>query len=70
MTDPTRALVERFIAAYNAFDVEGMLALLDPDVVFAVDLSPELRAGETLRLGGRSRYRTRSGRIVHLVDVS
>ncbi|WP_104204064.1 nuclear transport factor 2 family protein [Billgrantia saliphila] len=29
-----RDLIERYIAAYNHFDVEGMLAVLDPDVVF------------------------------------
>lgn len=29
-----RALVERYVEAYNAFDVEGMLACLAPDVVF------------------------------------
>ena len=27
-------LVERYIAAFNAFDVEGMLATLSTDVVF------------------------------------
>lgn len=34
MSDPHRALIERYLAAYNAFDVEGMLALLDSDVTF------------------------------------
>jgi steroid delta-isomerase-like uncharacterized protein len=29
-----QALVERYIAAYNAFDIEGMLALLANDVRF------------------------------------
>lgn len=29
-----RAMVDRFIAAYNAFDIEGMAALLHPSVVF------------------------------------
>lgn len=29
-----QALTERYIAAYNAFDVEGMLALMHPDVLF------------------------------------
>ena len=32
--DPTRALVERYLAAYNTFDIPGMLDLLHPDVVF------------------------------------
>ncbi len=31
---PGRALVERYLAAYNAFDVDGMLAVLAPDVRF------------------------------------
>lgn len=32
--DPHRALIERYLAAYNAFDVAGMLDLLHPDVTF------------------------------------
>jgi ketosteroid isomerase-like protein len=32
--DSHRALIERYLTAYNAFDVEGMLALLDPDITF------------------------------------
>ena len=32
--DAHRALIERYIAAYNAFDVPGMLALLHQDVTF------------------------------------
>jgi ketosteroid isomerase-like protein len=29
-----KALLERYLEAYNAFDVEGMLALVDPNVEF------------------------------------
>ena len=29
-----RALIERYLDAYNTFDVDGMLALLHPDVAF------------------------------------
>lgn len=29
-----RTIVERFIAAYNAFDIEGMAALIAPSVAF------------------------------------
>jgi ketosteroid isomerase-like protein len=126
--DPTRALVDRYLAAYNAFDVPGMLALLHPDVTFenvsagqvtasargaaefralaehaatlfterqqtvrayratvdpagavvdidyvgvlAVDLGPELRAGQTLQLTGRSTFHVRDGRLVRIVDES
>lgn len=32
--DSPRTLVERYLAAYNRFDIEGMLALLTPDVRF------------------------------------
>lgn len=28
------SLIGRYLAAYNAFDIDGMLALLSPDVVF------------------------------------
>lgn len=35
MQQPTpRELIDRYLAAYNAFDVEGMLALLSPEVRF------------------------------------
>ena len=33
-SDPYRALIDRYVAAYNAFDVGGMLAVLHPDVRF------------------------------------
>ena len=42
MENIERLLIERFIAAYNAFDVEGMIAQLSPDVRF------ENYAGDTL----------------------
>lgn len=123
---PNRALIERYLAAYNAFDVPGMLVLLHPEVTFenvsggqvtasargleefralaehaatlftsrrqtirrytataegaevgidyegvlAADLGPELRAGTTLRLEGRSTFEIRDGRIARIVDES
>ncbi len=39
--DPRRALVERYVDAYNAFDVPGMLATVRDDVTFE-----NLAAGE------------------------
>ena len=124
--DSRRALVERYLAAYNAFDVDGMLAVLHPDVEFqnvsagavtasahgreefrrlaehavtlftsrrqtvrdlvedahgvriaidyegvlASDLGPELRAGDTIRLTGSSRFEFRDGLIARIVDES
>ena len=124
--DPERAALERYIAAYNAFDVPGMLAELHPAVEFrnvaggavaaaadgvaevralaergaalfrsrrqtvtryvampdgasvevdyegvlAAELSPTLRAGDTLRLAGRSTFAFRDGRIARIVDES
>lgn len=124
--DPHRALIERYLAAYNAFDIEGMLAVLHPDVTFeniaggqvtaaahdrdefgalakhaatlftsrrqtirqyeptargaeveidyegvlATDIGPELSAGTTLRLVGRSTFEIRDGCITRLVDES
>ena len=124
--DPHRTLIERYLDAYNAFDVPGMLALLTDDVTFenrsdgkvtasaqgrdefrtlaehaatlftsrwqtlrkytttadgatveidyegvlAKDLGPELPAGTTLRLTGRSTFEFRDGRIARLVDES
>ncbi|HEY0969511.1 MAG TPA: nuclear transport factor 2 family protein [Gemmatimonadales bacterium] len=124
--DANRELVERYLRAYDTFDVPGMLATLDPDVEFrnvsngevtvttrgidefralaeqsaklfhsrsqtlvgyegegdratvhidyegvlAVDLSPELRAGEMMKLTGRSTFGFRDGRISLIVDES
>ena len=35
MTDAAkRALVDRYLAAYNAFDLDGLMATLHPDVAF------------------------------------
>jgi ketosteroid isomerase-like protein len=43
MTDQhDRALIERFVTAYNAFDLETMVGLVAPDIVF------ENHAGDTL----------------------
>lgn len=124
--DPHRALIERYVAAYNDLDVPGMVALLDAEIDFqnvageqvtaeahgvdefgrlaeravelfasrrqtirhyaregdgatidvdyegtlATDLGPSLRAGDTLRLRGRSTFRFRGGRIARIVDES
>jgi len=38
--------------------------------VLATDLGPDLRAGQTLRLVGRSTFEFRDGRIARLVDES
>jgi ketosteroid isomerase-like protein len=121
-----RAVVDRYLAAYNAFDVDGIVAAMHPDVEFedvssgrvttsargreelralaeravtlfrsrrqtirdyaedgdtaritidyegvlAADLGPGLRAGDTLRLTGRSTFTLRDGLIVRLVDES
>ena len=125
-TDQRRDLIDQYLSAYNQFDVEGMLALMHPDVEFrnvaagevtvsshgreefralaeraatlfasrrqtvreygddgelawiivdyegvlAADLGPELQAGTTLRLSGRSTFELRDGLIVLLVDES
>ena len=124
--DPHRALVERYLNAYNSFDIPGMLSVLDPAIEFrnvtngeitaaadgieefrklaehaaelfssrrqtitsyaadgdrvtiaidyhgvlAADLSPALRAGDTLRLLGRSTFIVRDGRITSIIDES
>ncbi len=125
-TDEKRALIDRYVAAYNSFDVDGMLAVLNPDVEFqnvsggeinasasgaeefrrmaeqsqglfasrhqeitrfrsegdtaavdiryegvlASDLPNGMRAGETLRLEGRSEFSFRDGRIDRIADYS
>ena len=126
LPDPHRAVIDRYLAAYNGFNVPGMLEVLHPEVEFrnlaggevtaeahgraefralaeravtlfrsrrqavrgyraegerawitveyegvlAADLGPELRAGDTLRLTGRSTFVFRDGLIAELVDES
>lgn len=121
-----RALIDRYLAAYNAFDVEGMLTTVHPAVEFenvvgdrvtatasgaaafrqlaergaqlfvsrrqtvtafrstnagavidvdyegvlASDLPNGMRAGETLRLAGRSEFAFADGRIARIRDLS
>jgi ketosteroid isomerase-like protein len=125
-TDSLREVIDRYLDAYNAFHVAGMLGVLHPDVecsnvdagqvtaaahgreefralaeravtlfrsrrltmreyasaserasitvdyegVLAADLGPEMRAGDTLRLTGRSTFTFRDGLVVELVDES
>jgi ketosteroid isomerase-like protein len=124
--DHRRELIDRYVAAYNQYDVDGMLAVMHPEVAFrnvaagevtveshgretfrvlaeravtlfagrrqtvreygvdgerawiavdyegvlAADLGPELQAGSTLRLTGRSTFTFREGLIIQLVDES
>ncbi len=124
--DEQRFLIDRYIAAYNAFDIDGMMATVSPDVQFknvsggevnatasdasefrqlaeqskelfssrnqtvrtfesdedkavievayeavlASDLPNGMKAGETLRLKGRSEFVFRGGRICQLADYS
>lgn len=127
MTDQEkRNLVDRYIGAYNAFDVPGMMATLHPDIRFenvaegeitasaagtdefralaehakelfesrnqtvtsfsangdgasaeisyegiiASDLPNGMKAGEVIRLEGRSEFAFKDGRIFSIVDYS
>lgn len=121
-----RLLIERYLDAYNAFDVEGMMSVLHPDIgfknvsggainatasgsaefrelaeqsgklfsmrkqtitsfetkgepaftdidyegVLAADLPNGMKAGETLRLCGRSEFAFRDGLIYRITDIS
>lgn len=43
---------------------------IDYEGILAADLGPTLRAGQTLRLAGRSTFGIRQGRIASIVDES
>ena len=48
MSDSTaKELIDRYLAAYNSFDVDGMLALLSPDIRFENYSGDELTAAAT-----------------------
>ena len=124
--DEKRSLVECYLAAYNAFDIGGMMAVIHPDIEFknvsggevnattsgagdfrllaeksselfrsrkqkiltfwsnadqasvavafegvlASDLPNGMKAGETLRLNGRSGFTFCDGKIYRIKDVS
>ena len=124
--DEKRSLVECYLAAYNAFDIDGMMAVIHPDIEFknvsggevnattsgagdfrllaeksselfrsrkqkiltfwsnadqasiavafegvlASDLPNGMKAGETLRLNGRSEFTFCNGKIYRIKDVS
>ena len=124
--DEKRSLVECYLAAYNAFDIDGMMAVIHPDIEFknvsggqvnattsgsgdfrllaeksselfrsrkqkiltfwsnadqasiavafegvlASDLPNGMKAGETLRLNGRSELTFCDGKIYRIKDVS
>jgi len=46
-TDSMKDLVDRYLAACNAFDIDGMLALLSPDVRFENHSGGQLTAAAT-----------------------
>lgn len=124
--DDKRSLIERYLDAYNAFDIDGMMSVIHPDIVFknvsggevnatasganefrklagqskklfsmrtqtitsfemkddqaficvdyegviASDLPNGMKAGETLRLNGRSEFDFRDGKIYRITDIS
>jgi len=121
-----RPLIERYLDAYNAFDIDGMMSVIHPDIEFknvsggevnttasgsnefrklaeqskglfsmrkqtitsfetkddqafididyegvlAVDLPNGMKAGEILRLNGRSEFAFRDGKICRITDIS
>ena len=121
-----RDQIERYLAAYNAFDIDGMMALIHPDIKFknisdgeinatasgsekfrqlaeqseelfrsrkqtmtrfqaegdqafievayeavlATDLPNGMKAGETLRLNGRSEFTFHEGMIYRITDFN
>lgn len=121
-----RDLIERYLCAYNAFDVDGIMATVHPEIEFqnvssgqitadaegaeefrqlaeqaatlfesrhqvitafdaseagamvnisyegvlVKDLPNGLKAGQTVRLNGRSEFEFKAGKILRLVDYS
>jgi hypothetical protein len=74
-----RVLAERAVTLFRSrrqtireYASEGAHASITVDYegVLAADLGPELRAGDTLRLTGRSTFTFRDGLVVKLVDES
>ena len=77
MTFPARTrLIDRYIAAYNAFDIEGMLAVLAPGIVFenfsggqVTASSSGIEAFRELAEQSKSFFSEREQRVIHLQEV-
>lgn len=57
-----RALIDRYIAAYNAFDMDGMMAVLHPEIGFQNVSSGEVNAS----VSGSEEFRQLAERSGHL----
>ena len=58
-------LVEAYVCRYNAFDVSGMLALLDDDVVFENESNGEI----TARSDGKAEFESLASESVKIFSV-
>ncbi|MCG9648958.1 nuclear transport factor 2 family protein [Vibrio brasiliensis] len=58
-------LVESYVSRYNAFDVSGMLALLDEDVVFENESNGEI----TARSDGKAEFESLASESVKIFSV-
>lgn len=58
-------LVESYVSRYNAFDVSGMLALLDDDVVFENESNGEI----TARSDGKAEFESLASESVKIFSV-
>lgn len=70
-----KLLIEEYIAAYNAFDIDGMLALLSSNIVFSNQAGDEVNATASgikefriLAEKGKSLFSSRKQQITKLVD--
>lgn len=68
-----KRLVDRYLAAYNSFDIDGMLALLSPDVRFEnyssgelTDATDGIEGFRELAEGSRSLFSEREQRLTKL----
>ena len=124
--DEKRTVIERYLNAYNSFDIDGMMSTIHPEIEFknisggevnstasgtvefkklaeqskslfssrkqtiinfsakddqafidvdyegtlSSDLPNGMKAGETLRLNGRSEFTFRDGKIYRITDIS
>lgn len=77
MTSPARTrLIDQYIAAYNAFDIEGMLAVLAPGIVFenfsggqVTASSSGIEAFRELAEQSKSFFSEREQRVTDLQEV-
>ena len=70
-----KRIIDACVQAYSCFDIDGMMALIHPDIEFTNISGGMVNAAaagaeETIRLQGRSEFTFRHRKIYRITDIS